>query len=332
MQFDRLRRREFITLLGGAASWSLAAQAQQRTIPIVGFLHSASLEARREGFAAFHRGLADAGYVEGRNVAIEYRWADGHNDRLPSLAADLVRQRVAVIAAPGSTPSALAAQAATRTIPIVFMIGTDPVQTGLVTSLNRPAGNITGISLLNLELVAKRLDLLHQLVPRANSIALLTNPANPVMSKSEIDEMRQATSNLGLHLLVAGAASPKEIAAAFTTLEQQHAGALQINGDPVFFTQINQLVELAARHSIPTMSHFREFTLAGGLSNYGPNFPAAYRQVGVYVGRILNGEKPDELPVQQSTKIDFVLNRKTANALGLEIPPTLLVFADEVIE
>jgi putative ABC transport system substrate-binding protein len=328
-----IRRREFITLLGGAAAaWPLAARAQQPAVPVIGFLHNASLETRREGIAGFHRGLAEIGYIEGQNVTIDYRWAEGLNDRLPALAADLVRRQVAVIATPGSTQSALAAKTATQTIPIVFLLGTDPVEIGLVTSLNRPGGNITGISTLNVDVAAKRLELLQELVPAATSIAYLRNPTNPVFSSAETKAVQTAAQVLGVNLIILNASRQEEILAAFATLVQQRVGGLLTGGEPLFFTHIDLLVLLAARHAIPTISHYREFVTAGGLIGYGPSLPSAYRQVGVYTGRILKGEKPADLPVQRASKIEFVINLKAARVIGLDVPPTLLARADEVIE
>jgi len=328
-----IRRRKFLATLGGAAAaWPLAARAQQPALPVIGFLHNASLETRREGIAGFHRGLAEIGYIEGQNVTIEYRWAEGLNDRLPALAADLVRRQVAVIATPGSTQSALAAKTATQTIPIVFLLGTDPVEIGLVTSLNRPGGNITGISTLNVDVAVKRLELLHELVPAGTSIAYLRNPTNPVFSSAETKAVQTATQVLGVNLIILNASRQEEILAAFATLVQQRVGGLFISGEPLFFTHIDLLVLLAARHAIPTISHFREFVTAGGLIGYGPSLPSAYRQVGVYTGRILKGDKPADLPVQRASKIEFVINLKAARVIGLDVPTTVLARADEVIE
>jgi putative ABC transport system substrate-binding protein len=328
-----MRRRDFVTLVGGAAaSWPLASPAQQPIMPVVGFLGTAGGQRRGEVLAAYYSGLAETGYVEGRNVAIEYRWAENHYDRLPALAEELVRRQVAVIAAPGSVAAASAAKNATTTIPVVFMIGSDPVEVGLVKSLNRPGGNLTGVAYLNVEVAAKRLELLHELVPAATSVALLVNPANPVEAEVQTRELQVAAHAFGLRLLVLNASNPAEIEAAFSTLVSERAEALQIGVDPLFASTLNQVVALAARHAVPTVYPWREFTAAGGLMNYGAIILDALHQVGVYTGKILKGEKPADLPVQRPTKLGFVLNLKTAKALGLTVPPTLLTRADEVIE
>jgi putative tryptophan/tyrosine transport system substrate-binding protein len=326
------RRRAFISLIGGAAAWPLAARAQQPAMPVVGILSGASLETRREFVAAFHRGLAETGYIEGQNVAIEYRWADGQNNRLPALAAELVRRQVAVIATLGSTPAALAAKVATQSIPIVFWVGTDPVEAGLVASLNRPGGNLTGVASLAIEVAGKCLEVLRELVPAATSVGLLVNPTNPATTESYTREVQNAARVLGLRLLVQNASKGNEIEPAIATLLQQRVGALMSMADPIFFTQIDQLVALAARHAIPAISPYREFTAAGGLVSYGSNLNDAYRQVGIYTGRILKGEKPGDLPVMQPTKFDLVINAKTARALGITVPLPLSGRADEVIE
>jgi putative ABC transport system substrate-binding protein len=327
-----IRRRDFITLLGGAAAaWPLAARGQQAAMPVVGYLGSSSLEMEREFVAAFHRGLSETGYVEGRNVTFEYRWADDHNDRLRALAEELVRRRVAVIAAPGATQSALVAKAATQSIPIVFELGIDPAETGLVASLNHP-GNLTGVSELNVDMVAKRLELLHELIPAATSIAFLGNPSNPVVAGAQTKALQAAADAMGLHLLVLNASDPSEFEGAFATLVRQRAGALLLTGDALFTGHRDQLIALAARHAVPALYQWRQFTAAGGLMSYGASRVDAFRQVGIYVGRILKGEKPADLPVQRATKIELSINLKTAKTLGVAVPLTLLARADEVIE
>jgi putative ABC transport system substrate-binding protein len=275
--------------------------------------------------------LAESGYVEDRNVTIEYRWADDEYDRLPALAVELVQRGVEVLVAAGS-PAALPAKAATTVIPIVFMIGSDPVELGLVAGLNRPGGNLTGVAYLNVEVAPKRLELLHELIPTAKSIALLVNPANPVVADAQAKELQAAISTLGLNLMLVKASNPLEMEDAFATLVRERVEALQIGVDPLFGNHVDQLVALAARHKVPTIYPWREFTAAGGLMNYGSSIPDAFRQVGIYTGQILKGAKPADLPVQRPTKLQFVLNLKAAKALGLEVPPTLLARADEVIE
>jgi putative ABC transport system substrate-binding protein len=328
-----MRRREFITLLGGTAvAWPLAARAQQPAMPVIGFFHLTSLETNRENLATFRQGLADTGYIEGKNVAIEYRWAQGRNDMLPTLVAELVRLQVSVIVVLESTNGALAAKAATQTIPIVFVQGADPVQIGLVDSLNRPGGNLTGISLLMAETAGKRLELLLELVPTAKLIAHLRNPTNPVYAEAEMREVQIAARAHGVRLLFVDASSTSEIETAFADLVQQRADALQVSSDGFLLTHPDQIVALAARHAVPAIYAWPQFTSVGGLMSYGTNIRDAWRQAGIYTGRILKGDKPADLPVQQATKIELVINLKTAKALGLTFPITLLGRADQVIE
>jgi putative ABC transport system substrate-binding protein len=331
MRFDQLGRREFITLLGGTVTWPLAARAQQPTMPVVGFINSASPQSYARPLAAFLKGMGETGYVDGRNVAIEYRWAEGQNDRLPAMVADLVQRQVAVIAAT-STPAALAAKAATTTIPIVFEIGDDPVRLGLVAGLNRPGGNVTGITQTNVEVAPKRLQLLHELVPTATVMALLVDPAIPTIAETTTKEMQVAAHNLGLELHVLNAATEHEFDGAFAKLIQLQAGGLVIGGGPFLISRSEQLAALAVRHAVPTIFQYREFAVAGGLLSYGSDITDAYRLAGVYTGRILKGDKPADLPVQQATKVEMIINLKTAKALGLTIPLPLLGRADEVIE
>jgi putative tryptophan/tyrosine transport system substrate-binding protein len=325
-----VRRREFITLMGSSMAAWRAAHAQQPAMPVIGFLHPSPEGVRANETTAFRQGLKEAGYVEGHNVAIEYRWAEGHYDRLPALAADLVRRQVVEIVTSG-TPAALAAKAASSTIPIVMNVGIDPVQIGLVASLNRPSGNVTGLALLTVELAAKQLEVLHELLRTSAAVALLVNPNNPA-AEPETKGVRDAARSLGLQLHVLDAGTEGEIDAAFGKLIELRARALVVSVDPFLNSQRAQIVALAARHAVPAIYGVREFATAGGLMSYGTDLADAYRHVGIYAGKILKGAKPADLPVQRVVRVEFVINLKTAKTLGLTFPITLLGRADEVIE
>jgi putative ABC transport system substrate-binding protein len=328
-----VRRREFITALGGAAAaWPLAARAQQGTIPVIGFLHAASADTFADRLRAFRQGLTETGYVEGANVAIEYRWAENQLYKLPALAAELVRRQVTMIVAAGGAVATLAAKAATTTIPIVFAAGEDPVSRGLVASIARPGGNLTGINFLNTELTSKRLGLLRELVPKGVRIAVLVNPANAPITELTLREMAEAARAVGLQIQVFNAGNNREIDAAFAAFVREQPDALFIGADPFFNNRRKQLVLQAMRHGLPAAYASREYAEAGGLMSYGTDFLDTYRQVGAYAGRILRGAKPADLPVVQSAKFELVINQMTARILGLEIPPSLLARADEVIE
>jgi putative ABC transport system substrate-binding protein len=329
---SHIERRKFLaTLLGGAAVWPLAARAQQPAMPVVGFLNSETPTGWAPNVAAFRKGLSETGFVEGRNVAIEYRWAQGHNDRLPALAAELVRRQVAVIAAAG-TPSVLAAKAATTTIPIVFSSAIDPVAAGLVASLSRPGGNVTGVTNLGVELVQKQVEMLHQMVPRANVIAALVNPSDPGLGEPSTKGAQAAARALGLQIHIVQAGTERDIEATFASLARLGVGALVVLPNTFFVSRGEQIAALAIRHAMPTIYFRREFAAAGGLMGYGPSVPDGYRQVGTYAARILKGERPGDLPVQQSTKFELVINLNTARVLGLDVPLHLQQLADEVIE
>jgi putative tryptophan/tyrosine transport system substrate-binding protein len=325
-------RREFITLLGGAAAtWPVAARAQQAGMPVVGFLDPRSLETTADRLRAFRQGLKDAGYVEGENVAVEYRWGEGQFDRLPALAAELVRRPVAVIVAGGSAHSAFAGKAATTTIPIVFAVGEDPVKLGLVASLARPGANLTGVNFFNSEVTAKRLEMLRELVPAAARVAVLVNPDDTNM-ETTLRDVQSAARSMGLQIEVHKASTSREIDAVFATFEHERPDALIAEGSALFFGRRVQLVHLATLHKIATTYASRDFAVIGGLMSYGSNITDAYRQVGIYAGRILKGAKPTDLPVMQPNKFELVVNHQTARMLGLTVPPTLLASADEVIE
>lgn len=323
-----MRRRNFIKGIGSsAAAWPLVARAQQPALPVIGFLHTESADRSRDRLRGFHQGLAETGYVEGRNVTIEYRWAEDHNDRFPALAADLVHRQVAVIVA--NLQAAPVAKAATSTIPIVFVSGRDPVELGLVASLNRPGGNLTGVSQMTVELGAKQVQLLHEVIPAGTSIALLVNPTS-VSAEAKQAEVAAQDFKLSLHVLYASTDS--QLDAAFANPAELRASGLVIGPDSFFTSRIKQLADLTLRHAVPALHEFSQFSAAGGLMSYGPSLPDSYRLVGIYVGRILKGEKPGDLPIFQSTKFELVINLKTAKSLNLTIPQSLLATADEVIE
>jgi putative ABC transport system substrate-binding protein len=326
-----VKRRKFIALLGGAAAWPLVARPQQPALPVIGLLHTGSSAAFRERVAAFQRGLNESGFVEGKNVSIEYRWADNQYDRLPELAADLVRHRVAVIVAPGGTPGALAAKALTATIPIVFSTSADPVKIGLVASLNRPGGNVTGVTDMTVDVASKQVGLLHELLPGATRFALLVNPGGP-LAEPTIAEVKSAVLALGGNIDLLEARTSSEIDAAFRSVVQEQTDALLVSSNVLFLTRRVQLQTLATRHAIPTIYSQREIVESGGLMSYGANNNDREHQLGVYTGRILKGEKPADLPILRAVKFEFLVNLQTARALGLEVPPTLLARADEVIE
>jgi putative tryptophan/tyrosine transport system substrate-binding protein len=331
MQFDQLKRRDFIALVGGASvAWPLSARAQRPAMPVIGFLDAGSAAERTDAVAAFRQGLAEALFVENRNVAFEFRWADGQIDRLPELAADLVGRKVAIIAAFGNA-AARAAKAATKTIPVAFAGSSDPVAVGLVTSLTRPGANVTGVSILNQELDSTRLERLVEVVPHATTIAFLVNPKSLTV-EPKLREMENAARMFNRHLQVLNARGESEFESIFTTVEQQRIGAMLVTSDTMFSNESAALGRASARHTVPTMGAYRDFARAGGLMSYGSDLGDAYRRVGVCAARILKGETPSDLPVAQSTKVAFVLNLRTANALGLKVPPQLLAIADEVIE
>ena len=326
-----MKRRKFITLLGGAAAWPLAARAQQPAMPLVGFLNPTSPDPNVDLLRAFRQGLKETGYVESENVAIEYRWAENQIDRLLSLAAELVRKQVAVIATTGATVAASAAKAVTTTIPIVFLTGADPVESGLVASLARPGGNLTGINLLTIDLTAKRLELLRELVPAATRVAVLANPAGPA-PEAMLRDVETAARAMGLQVQVLNAGTSPEIDAAFASFVRERPDALFVGPDPFFVSRRVQLVHLASRHAVPAAYTQRDYAVAGGLMSYGSNLMDAFRQVGVYTGRILKGAKPADLPVLQPSKFELVINHQTARMLGLTVPDKLLATADEIIE
>ena len=327
-----MKRRNFLGLAGSVAAWPLAARAQRSSVPVIGFLGVTSPETYAAFVGGFQRGLKEAGFVDGDNVTTIYRWAEGQYDRLPGLAADLVSRHVSVIVATGSLPSSLAAKQATETIPIVFLLGSDPVKFGLVSSLNRPNGNVTGVTLFAYLLDAKRVELMHELVPGASVVALLVNPNNPAQAEAQYVEVEAAVRKFGQQLVILKAGRDTEIDSAIAGLAERKVGALLVSADPLFLSRRDQLVALITRHAIPSIYEWRQFAEAGGLMSYGVDLVDAYRQAGVYVGKILGGAKPGDLPVLQPTKFEFVINLKTAKTLGLSVPNTMLVAADQVIE
>jgi putative ABC transport system substrate-binding protein len=327
-----MRRREFIAGIGGAAAWPLVTRAQPSVRPVVGFLGATSPGGYAAFVAGFQRGLKETGFVDTENVEIVYRWAEGQYDRLPGLAAELVARRVSVIVATGGLPSSLAAKQATETIPVVFTLGSDPVKFGLVSSLNRPNGNVTGVTLFAYLLDAKRVELMHELVPGASVVALLVNPNSPAQADAQFAEVEAAVRKFGQQLVILKAGTDSEIDRAFAVIDERKAGALLVSADPLFLTRREQLISLVIRHAIPSIYEWRQFAEAGGLMSYGINLVDAYRQAGVYAGKILGGAKPGELPVLQPSKFEFVVNLKAAKALGLSVPNTMLVAADAVIE
>jgi putative ABC transport system substrate-binding protein len=326
-----MRRRDFITLVGGAAAWPVVARAQQPSMPVIGYLALTSRDPSANTIAAFRQGLNETGYVEGQNVAIEFRWAESQNDRLPALAAELVHRQVAVIVATGGPGPALAAKAATTTIPIIFNSGSDPIRFGLVASINRPGGNVTGVYMFTAAMDAKRLGLLHELVPTAAMIAVLMNPTYP-NAEVQTKEVHEAARTLGLQIQILRASTEQDLDTAFATLAQLRAKALLVCADPFFNSRREHIVALAARYAVPTIYEQREFAVAGGLASYGTSLTDAYRQIGIYTGHVLKGDKPADLPVMQSTRFEFVINLKIAKTLGLAVPEGLVLAADEVIE
>jgi putative tryptophan/tyrosine transport system substrate-binding protein len=331
MPIPAMRRREFITALAGAAAWPLTARGQQPAMPVIGYLGAQSPATFASRLDAFRQGLGEAGFADGQNVTIEFRWAEGQHHRLSALAADLVGRGVTVIVAPGGAPAALAAKSATTTIPIVFEMGADPIAMGLVSSLNRPGGNLTGVSSLSVEVTPKRLEILHELVPKATVVAALLNPTSPT-AESQIRNLQVAARVLRVQLHVVHASTEQDIDAVFPTLLQLRAGGLVVASDTFFAFHSEQLAALTARHAMPAIQQSRDFSTAGGLASYGGNFLESHRQAGIYTGRIIKGDKPADLPVQQVTKLEMVINLKTAKSLGLTVPPSVLGRADELIE